>query len=1265
MEDHTPAVEVISQGPKCNNKEVNVSGGRSEGLFVEAEIHGKMIPLLVDTGASATILSEKVVKSLNPDVKISPVNINLVTATGDKQPFLGECEVLLKLGDLQFKQKVLIADIHNDGILGTDFYSENLVSICFATKCLQIKNINVPCFQYTSVQECSRVTLAKDEILLPNTEKIVQGHLIDPWSRGSDGVVEPSKSFCNRYSGSVLVARVLVEPRSGVVPLRILNLSDESLTLRDHTVIATVETLSEVKSCTRSVNRIVCKEDLDNQEMPSHLVDLFEKSKVGLDVESVSQLKRLLISEQDTFSKNSTDIGITDLVEHKIDTGNAKPIKQAPRRIPLAKLESARQEIKDMEEKNVIEPSDSPWCSPVVLVTKKDQSIRFCLDFRKLNDVTVKDSHPLPRIDDTIDCLSGSKWFSTLDLKSGYWQIRIAKEDRPKTAFSIPGGGLWQFVSLAFGLTNAGGTFERMMEKILSSLTFKICLVYLDDIIVFSRSFSDHIDNLRLVIEKLREAGLKLNPKKCVLFKKEVKFLGHVVSENGVATDPEKTKSVSEWPIPKSVKQIRSFLGLCSYYRKFVFNFSDIARPLHKLTENKVPFVWTNDCQVAFEKLKAALTSSEILAYPSSDLKNPFILDADASNDGLGGVLSQVQDGKERVISFYSKTFLKAERNYCVTRRELLAVVSSIKHFHHYLYGRSFKVRSDHGALRWLLNFKNPEAQLARWFEILGSYDFVIEHRAGLKHGNADGLSRRPCHHATEDCKYCTRVEAKISTITTVEANKEEVLQQESSEKEGHWDVAVEALTRAQCKVKEVNDDKVIEEEEIVDSNLDDLEESVFEEATGEISNTKLREFQEKDKDIKIVLSWKLEDSKPVWADISAESEIVKYYWSRLDSYVIKENVLCRKWISDGKWEYRYVLPKYLRTFVLRQLHDSPVSGGHLGMEKTFKKISSRYTWYRLRDDVEHYCRICDTCASRKSVKKKAKSPLKQYVVGAPMERVAMDVLGPLPRTNKGNCYILVIADHFTKWVTAIPMKDQRAETVADLFIEHFVSVFGVPLSLHTDQGTNFCSNIILDVCRILGIHKTRTCPFRPQSDGLVERANRTIADMLSAYVSDRQNDWDEYLSLVLLAYRSAKQESTGVSPCEMVFGRNVHLPVDLVLGHPVPVQKEEQTSFAHNLYDVIENIHDLARSKLKLSSDRAKRNYDVKSELNKFNPGDAVWLFDNNRNRKKFSKRWKGPYIVIEKLNDSIYSIAKTKSSKSKTVHHDHLKPYKGENIK
>ena len=394
-----------------------------------------------------------------------------------------------------------------------------------------------------------------------------------------------------------------------------------------------------------------------------------------------------------TFFSQEYNLGHTSKLCHSIDTGSAPPIHQHVRRIPPAQRTLVKDLLDDMLHKDIIQPSQSPWASPIVLARKKDGSVRFCVDYRKVNEVTRKDAYPLPRINDTLETLSDSKIFSTLDLASGYWQVVLTENDRQKTAFCTT-EGLYEFKVMPFGLCNAPATFQRLMDIVLTGLQWTSCLVYLDDIIVLGRTFTEHLSNLGSVFSRIRDAGLKIKPEQCSFLKEKVKYLSHIVSKEGIAADPEKTATVKTWPTPTSTKEVQQFLGLANYYRRFIKDFAQIAKPLHKLTERTSSFLWTTECQKSFEILRHLLSSPPILSYP--DFIKPFILDTDASNDGIGGVLSQLdKDGREHVVA-YGRLLTKPERNYCVTRKELLAVVTFVTHFRTYLLGHTFTLRTDH-----------------------------------------------------------------------------------------------------------------------------------------------------------------------------------------------------------------------------------------------------------------------------------------------------------------------------------------------------------------------------------------------------------------------------------------------------------------------------------------------------------------------------------------------------------------------------------------
>lgn len=401
----------------------------------------------------------------------------------------------------------------------------------------------------------------------------------------------------------------------------------------------------------------------------------------------------LLQRYRDVFALSPEELGRTDVIKYTIDTGDSPPVRLRPYRIPEIKKATVEKHVQDMLQRGIIRESTSPWCAPVVLVSKKDGGDRFCLDYRRLNRVTKKDSYPLPRIDSTLDALSGTKYFTTLDLMAGYWQCQLDESSKEKTAF-ITHRGLYEFEVLPFGVVNGPSHFQRVMECILRGLTYETCLIYLDDVILFSRSFEEHLERLEEVFQRFRGANLKLKPSKCHFACSKVNYLGHVVSAEGVQPDPEKISAVKEFPVPRTVKHVRSFLGLCNYYRKFVFNFAKIAAPLNNLTRKNTVFHWDDNCQQAFDTLKTALTEAPILAYP--DFTIPFDLYVDASDEGIGMVLGQQQHGKEVVIAYAGRSLNSAEKNYSVTEREALSVVDGIKYFQSYLYGRKFTVHTDH-----------------------------------------------------------------------------------------------------------------------------------------------------------------------------------------------------------------------------------------------------------------------------------------------------------------------------------------------------------------------------------------------------------------------------------------------------------------------------------------------------------------------------------------------------------------------------------------
>ena len=709
---------------------------------------------LVDSGSEATLMSDRLWKStVKKDKGQCPP---LVGVDGTELDVLGQGEEEIQIGKNQLVRHryYVVKNMPYDIILGTDFLERNKAVVDLGERKVVIngETIRYSRGQYVAlVRETKRlspeweVRVACNTTIPPHSRKIVFGWTREEFIEEGETIienVETDRDGC--YVEPALLGRNLNRRK---FPLVMVNESEQPYKLVANVLIGRLETGGRIltkntkETCVMIANLRIKEvgdkglESKGNQESEKRQCNLDEileprKGEVG----------KLIEEYEDIFSKGENDLGRTALVTHEINTQGSDPVYQRAYRVPYASQGELDRQLDSMLKNDLVEEANSPWAAPVLIIDKKDGTKRLVVDFRRLNRVTRKDRYPIPNITETLDSLGKAKFFTTLDLAAGYWQVEVKEEDRDKTAFTTA-RGQFRFKVLPFGLCNAPSTFQRIMDQTLRGLLHKNCLVYLDDIIIYSETFEDHLVHLRQVFERLRKANLKLKPGKCYIGRRQVKYLGHIVSEAGVKPDPENVNKVLQFMEPTDKKSLKSFLGMLGYYRKFVPGYSELAHPLIKLTHEKQSFEWGQEQNKNLKILKKLLSEEPILKYP--DFDKEFILATDASNVAIGAVLGQLDElGKEHPVAYASRVLNKAERNYSTTEREALAIFWAVKHFHAYLHNVHFRIITDHQALRWLKSAGDSVPKLMRWSMKINSYDFDIFYKNGKKHANADAMSR-------------------------------------------------------------------------------------------------------------------------------------------------------------------------------------------------------------------------------------------------------------------------------------------------------------------------------------------------------------------------------------------------------------------------------------------------------------------------------------------------------------------------------------------
>ena len=820
---------------------------------------------------------------------------------------------------------------------------------------------------------------------------------------------------------------------------------------------------------------------------------------------------------------------------------------------PTWSSRSYREQLDELLKAGYIRSSISPYGAGILFSRKKNGKLRMCIDYRGINRITVKNRYPLPRIDECLDQLGGANIFSKFDLTSGYHQIRVRPADIEKTAFRTRYGH-WEFMVMPFGLTNAPATFMALMNDILRPFLDIFVVVYLDDILVYSKTPEEHLVHVTKVLDKLREHELYAQRAKCAFLLEEVDFLGHVVTRGGIATDSRKTAAICEWPEPKNASEVRSFLGLTGWYRKYIPKFSAIAAPLTELTKKTVIWVWGTKESESFQKIKEALTQPPVLLVPDQAL--PFQVHTDASGIGSGRVLTQDQGNGQQPIAYGSQKFSPAEQNYSTHEQEMLAIMHALKEWKHYLEGSPHKVIifTDHASLRYFQTQPNLSRRQTRWNEFLADFDIEFKYRPGEQNEVPDALSRRADYAGETLAPPLEEQREELSAITrsTITLDKD-------------------LLER--CREAYAQDPQYSEEGMEQNRNRSHLEE------------------------------------------------------------------------RDGLWYFqttRLAVPENeeLRQDILSEHHD-PAVAGHLGGAKLEAAVKRICWWPGLQKSVEQFVASCDECQRNKITNKSPAGLLQPLSIpGYNFEEVSMDFVVDLPKSATGNNAILVVVCRRSKLVTFIPTtKNVTAPQVARLIIRDIYSLYGMPKAIVSDRDSKFTSHYWTTLFKLLGTTLKMSSAYHPETDGQTERANRTMAEILRAFVHPRQDDWEEHLPLAAFAYNNSVNASTKFTPFYLNYGRHPVTPINSAL------QVESDMPAIEEWLQEIKDTQQAAENNILHAQEHMKKQADKKRREVKFSEGDLV-LLDRRHLKlpgaltKKFSAPYVGPFRVLEVRPAGAYKI-------------------------
>ena len=900
-------------------------------------------------------------------------------------------------------------------------------------------------------------------------------------------------------------------------------------------------------------------------------------------------------------------------VQHAIETGNHPTVHTPPYRVSYKDEQIQRQEIEKLLKQNIIEESTSPWSSPIVLVRKKDGSVRFCIDFRKLNNITIKDAFPIPRIDDIFDYLSQAEYYTTIDFKSGYFQVGLDPKDRPKTAFSTRDQH-YQFKVLPQGVTNGPPAFQRIVSQILGPTRWQYSLAYLDDVIIYSKNFDQHLVHLDDILSRLDAANFRLNTDKCQIAKTSINYLGHHVEHSNIRPNADNIRALLETPEPKTAKETFRFVKAAKYYRKFIPKFSMIAQPLYKYApstkeqrskRSHVEVKLSDQEKHALHELKTILTGDLVLRIPNPDI--PFKIQTDASKIGIGAVLMQTHQNGDLPIAYLSKKFTSTQMNWPATEQECYAIIFAIEKWHKYLDGRPFTIETDHKPLLPLNTKQQLNSKCERWRLKLQQYRFTVRYIKGKHNTIADYLSRSPVDDASHDDDDFTPTRSQAT----------------QTEDYASTTIVAPVLTRKGAKRQQQEEDR-----------RQSADRSCEQQRTERIGNEPIARSCISDRQIEVdnqIIPFTYEDLKKLQHKDERIRGMIRNIEDYAD-YFVEDDMLMRK----SSPPVPFVPSGRIRSDIIKIYHDTPANGAHFGRDKTIQKIQQRYFWPNMTTDIRNHLKSCIPCLQNNHQRQKPPGFLKPI---KPPEGVwhllTMDFHGPIsPTTKQGNRYIIALTDVLSKFVITQAVRDCTASTAARFFTEEVILKYGTPKCILTDNGTHFTAAMMSELFKKIGVTHLCSTPYHPMTNGQVERYNATMDAKIAALSNEKRTNWDEQLPFVTFNYNTSIHTTTRKTPFEMMFGRSPTLPFD----HQKPiVNLTQDPEHVQKLNQYLSSLAEDAKKNILRQQRKYKERYDRHRIDPTYKVNDLVLIKTNSR-RNKFDSRYEGPFRIVEQVGPKTF---------------------------